>query len=82
MAEHKAALLQDQVDVQQDKIIQLESQIEAFLTQKLEGERMIQDLMQKKNTEISNLGSTVRTLTDQLELLRTSLDTFKSVNGV
>ena len=38
--------------------------------------------MQKKNTEITNLSITVRTLTDQLELLRTSLDTFKSVNGV
>jgi len=38
--------------------------------------------MQKKNTEITNLSTTVRTLTDQLELLRTSLDTFKSVNGV
>jgi hypothetical protein len=43
---------------------------------------MIQDLLQGKNTEIANLSGTVRTLTDQLELLRTSLETFKSVNGV
>jgi hypothetical protein len=32
IAEHKSALLQDQVDVQQDKIIQLEGQIEGFLS--------------------------------------------------
>lgn len=43
---------------------------------------MIQDLLQGKNTEIANLSGTVRTLTDQLELLRTTLETFKSVNGV
>jgi len=43
---------------------------------------MIQDLLQGKNTEIANLSGTVRTLTDSLELLRTTLDTFKSVNGV
>ena len=82
MAEQKYALMQDQLNEHQNELMELHGQIDTYRQHRVDGEMMVQTLISGKNEKIGELEGQLKVMNEQVESMRQTLETWKSINGV